>query len=68
MKHARGQNKLFQNVSLLMRFCNFEIFLNFKDSIFVRHVIALMSKDQISPGHSTRNTNESGAFTSKPFF
>ena len=23
MKHARGQNKLFQNASLLMCFCNF---------------------------------------------
>ena len=35
MKHARGQNKLFQNASHLICFCNFATgyFLNFKDSV-----------------------------------
>ena len=58
MKHARGQNKLFQNASHLMRFCNFATgyFLTLKTQ-FVRRVIEFMFKDQISPDHPTSNTN-----------
>ena len=58
MKHARGQNKLFQNASHLMCFCNFATgyFLTLKTQ-FVRRVIEFMFKDQISPDHPTSNTN-----------
>ena len=58
MKHARGQNKLFQNASILMCFCNFvtAYFLTLKTQS-VRHVIGLMFKVQISPDHPTSNTN-----------
>ena len=54
MKHARGQNKLFQNASLLMCFCNFATgyFLTLKTQS-VKHVIELMFKCQISPDHPT---------------
>ena len=47
MKHARGQNKLFQNASHLMCFCNFAngYFLSLKTR-FVRRVIEFMFKDQ----------------------
>ena len=52
MKHAIGQNKLFQNASLLMCFCNFalDIFeLKKTQSVrSVRHVIELTFKVQIS--------------------
>ena len=67
MKHARGQNKLFQNASHLMCFCNFAngYFLALKTQ-FVRRVIEFMFKDQISPEHPTNNINYSGDFTSKP--
>ena len=67
MKHARGQNKLFQNASHLMCFCNFstEYFLTLKTQ-FVRGVIEFMLKDRISPDHPTSNINYSGDFTSKP--
>ena len=59
MKHARGQNKLFQNAShLMMCFCNFATgyFLTLKTQ-FVRRVIEFMFKDQIRPDHSTSNKN-----------
>ena len=58
MKHARGQNKLFQNASHVMGFCYFATgyFLTLKTQ-FVIHVIEFMFKDQISPDHPTSNTN-----------
>ena len=58
MKHARGQNKLFQNASHLMCFCNFApgYFLTLKTQ-FVRRVIEFMFKGQISPDHPLSNTN-----------
>ena len=67
MKHARGQNKLFQNPSHLMCFCNFAngYFLTLKTQ-YVRRVIEFMLKDQISLDHPTSNTNKSGDFTSMP--
>ena len=57
MKHARGQNKLFQNASLLMCFSNFATgyFLTLKTQS-VRHVIELMFRVQISPDHKLRVT------------
>ena len=56
MKHARGQNNLFQNASHLMFICNVATgYFIFKDS--VRRVIEFMFKDQISPDHPTSNTN-----------
>ena len=58
MKHARGQNKVFQNASILMYFCNFVTgyFWTIKTQS-VRNVIGLMFKVQISPDHPTSNTN-----------
>ena len=55
--HARGQNKLFQNASLLM--CNFVTgyVLTLKTDQSVRHVIGSMFKLQISLDHATSNTN-----------
>ena len=58
MKQAMGQNKLFQNASHLMCFCNFATgyFLSLKTQ-FVRCVIEFMFKDKISPDHHTSNTS-----------
>ena len=58
MKHARDQNKLFQNASHLMCFCNFATgyFLTLKTQ-FERCIIEFMLKDHISPDHPTSNTN-----------
>ena len=67
MKHSRGQNKLFQNASHLMCFCNFATGYDWTlKTQFVRRVIEFMFKDQISLDHPTSNTNKSGDFTSKP--
>ena len=57
MKHARGQNKLFQSVSLLMCFCNFATgyFLTLK-TLSVSNVMELTFKVQISAFHPTSNT------------
>ena len=69
MKHARGQNKLFQNESLLMCFCSFATgHFQISNIQSVRHAIELLFKFQINPNHHTSNINESGAFTHKPFF
>ena len=57
MKHASGQNKLFQNASLLMCFCNFAIGYFLTKTQSVRYVIGLMFKVQISPDHPTNSTN-----------
>ena len=58
MKNARGQNKIFQNASHLMCFCNIATgyFLFFKTQ-FVKRVIEFMFKDQISLDHPTSNIN-----------
>ena len=58
MKHARGQNKLFQNASNLMCFCNFATgyFLTLKTP-FVRRVIEFMQKDQIGQDYPMSNIN-----------
>ena len=54
MKHAMGQNKIFQNASLLICFCNFATgyFLTLKTQS-VSHVIELMFKVQISAIYPT---------------
>ena len=58
MKEARGQNKLFQNASLLMRYCSFAIgqFLIFKNQS-EKQAIELLFKVQISLDHPSSNTN-----------
>ena len=67
MKQARSQNKLFQNASLLMFFCNFatDYFRTLKTQP-VSHVMELMFKVQISAIYLTGNTKQSGVFTCKP--
>ena len=57
MKHARGQNKLFQDASLLMCFCKFATgyFLTLKNQS-VSHVMELMFKVKISVINPTSNT------------
>ena len=58
MKHAWGQNKLFQNASLLMSFCSFatgQLYTLKTQS--VTHAIELLFKVQMSPDHPTSNTN-----------
>ena len=57
MKEARGQNKLFQNASLLMRYCSFAIgqFLTLKNQS-EKQAIELLFKVQISPDHPSSNT------------
>ena len=58
MKEERGQNKLFQNASLLMCYCSFAIgqFLTLKNQS-EKQVIVLLFKVQISPDHPSSNTN-----------
>ena len=58
MKEAIGQNKLFQNASLLMCYCSFAIgqFLILKNQS-EKQAIALLFKVQISPHHPLSNTN-----------
>ena len=51
MKEARGQNKLFQNASLLMYYC--DTLKNQSE----RQAIELLLKVQISPDHPSGNTN-----------
>ena len=69
MKEARGQNKHFQNASLLMYFCSFAIgqFLILKIQSD-RQAIELLFKVQISLDHPSSNTNESCVFTYMPLF
>ena len=57
MKEARGQNKFFQNASLLMRNCSFAIeqFLIFKNQS-ERQAIELLLKIKISLDHPSSNT------------
>ena len=64
MKEARGQNKLFQNASLLMCCCSFAIghFLVLKNQS-KRQAIESLFKVQISLDHPSSNTNCSGDFT-----
>ena len=52
MKEARGQNKLFQNASIVMCYCSFENgqFLILKNQS-ERQAIELLFKVQISLGH-----------------
>ena len=58
MKEARGQNKLFQNASLLMCYCCFAIgqFLTLKNHS-EKQAIVLWFKVQISSDHLSSNTN-----------
>ena len=58
MKHVKGQNKLFQNASLLMCFCRVMIgqFLTLKTQS-VRRAIELLFKDKKSLDHTTSYTN-----------
>ena len=53
MKHARGQNKLFQNASLLMCFCGHATgqFYTLKTHS-VKHAIELLFKVQIIPSNT----------------
>ena len=51
IKVARGQNKLFQNASLLMCYCDT---LKHQSD---RQAIELLLKVQISPDHPSGNTN-----------
>ena len=64
MKEARGQNKLFQNASLLMCYCSFAVgqFLTFKNQS-EKQAIELLFKVQISPDHPSSKTNKSCLFT-----
>ena len=57
MKEARGQNKLFQNASLLICYCSFAIgqFLILKNQS-ERQAIELLFKVQISLDHPSSNT------------
>ena len=57
MKEARGQKKLFQNASLLVCYCSFEIrqFSSLKN-LSERQAIELLFKVQISPDHPSSNT------------
>ena len=54
MKEARGQNKHYQNASLLMCYCSFAIgqFLTLKQQS-ERQAIELLLKVQISPNHTS---------------
>ena len=69
MKEARGQNKLFQNASLLMCYCSFAIgqFLFLKNQS-ERQAIELLLKVQISLDHPSSNTNKNCVFTYIPLF
>ena len=69
MKAARGQNKLFQNASLLMCCCSFAIgqFLTLKNKSEKR-AIELLFKVQIRPYHPSSNRNKSCVFTHIPLF
>ena len=69
MREARGQNKLFQNASLLMCYCSFAIgqILTLKNQS-ERHAIEFVFKVQISPNHPSSNTNKSCVFTYIPLF
>ena len=60
MKEARGQNKLSQNLSLLMCYCSFAIgqFLILK-SQSEKQAIELLFKFQIGPDRPLSNTNYS---------
>ena len=66
---ARGQTKLFQNASLLMRYCSFAIgqFLTLKNQS-ERQAIELVFKVQISPDRPSSNTIQSGVFMFIPLF
>ena len=69
MKEVRGQNKLFQNASLLMCCCSFAIghFLILKNQS-KRQAIELLFKVQISLDHPSSNTNQSCVFAYIPIF
>ena len=57
LKHARGQNILFQNASLFICFCSFATGqFQTLETQSVRHAIELLFKVQISPNHPTCNT------------
>ena len=63
-KGGGGQNKLFQNASLLMCYCSFAIghFLILKNQS-EKQAIELLFKVQISPDHPSSKTNKSCLFT-----
>ena len=68
MKEARGQNKLFQNASLLMRYCKFVILqFSLLKNQSERQAVELLFKVQISPDHLSSNTNWCVVFTFIPF-
>ena len=57
LKHARGQNILFQNASLFICFCSFATGqFQTLETQSVRNAIELLFKVQISPNHPTCNT------------
>ena len=64
MKEARGQNKLIQNVSLLMCYCSFAIgqFLILKNQS-ERQAIKLLFNVHISLGNPSSITHKSCVFT-----
>ena len=68
MKEARGQNKLFQNASLLMCYCSFAVgqFLTFKNQS-EKQAIELLFKVQISPDHPSSKTNKLSFYVHNPF-
>ena len=68
MKEAKGQNKLFQNASLLMCYCSFAIgqFLILKNKS-ERQAIELLFKVQISLDHPSSNTIRVVVLRTYPF-